>query len=100
MNTKTALYTFCDDINEVRKYSNNKNACGMLFYATDTNKVYIMNAINEVIEVVDAHSTLDTLKEIQSYIKKEDNYKRRPTNCKNCGAVLTSYKCEYCDTEY
>ena len=23
-----------------------------------------------------------------------------PTNCKNCGAVLNSYTCEYCGTEY
>jgi hypothetical protein len=23
-----------------------------------------------------------------------------PTNCKNCGAVLTGSKCEYCRTEY
>lgn len=22
------------------------------------------------------------------------------TNCVNCGAVLTSWKCEYCGTEY
>lgn len=22
------------------------------------------------------------------------------TNCKNCGAILTSYKCDYCGTEY
>lgn len=22
------------------------------------------------------------------------------TNCINCGAILTSYKCEYCGTEY
>lgn len=24
----------------------------------------------------------------------------RLTNCKNCGAVLTGRKCEYCGTEY
>ena len=30
---------------------------------------------------------------------KTNNY-TKPTNCKNCGAVLTSYKCEYCGTEY
>lgn len=23
-----------------------------------------------------------------------------PTNCVNCGAVLTDYKCKYCGTEY
>lgn len=25
---------------------------------------------------------------------------KRPTNCLNCGAPLTSYKCKYCGTEY
>lgn len=100
MNTKTAVYTFCNDINEVRKYSSNKNACGALFYSTSTNKVYIMNAMNEILEIVDSDRTLDTLKEVQTYIEKAENHNKRPTNCKNCGAVLTSYKCEYCDTEY
>ena len=23
-----------------------------------------------------------------------------PTNCKNCGAILNGWKCEYCGTEY
>ena len=23
-----------------------------------------------------------------------------PTNCKNCGAVMNGYKCEYCGTDY
>lgn len=26
--------------------------------------------------------------------------KIHPTNCKNCGAALHSYVCEYCGTEY
>ena len=48
------------------------------------------NKANEVIEVVDgkADNKLPTM------------HTPRPTNCKNCGAVLTSYKCEYCGTEY
>lgn len=99
MNTKTAVYTFCNDINEVRKYSSNKNACGALFCSTSTNKVYIMNAINEILEVVN-YNSIDTLKEVQSYVEKTGSCNKHPTNCKNCGAVLTSYKCEYCDTEY
>lgn len=28
------------------------------------------------------------------------NIKSYPTNCRNCGAVLHSNKCEYCGTEY
>ena len=26
--------------------------------------------------------------------------KPHPTNCVNCGAVLTDYKCKYCGTEH
>ena len=28
------------------------------------------------------------------------NPNSKPTNCVNCGAPLTSYKCEYCGTYY
>lgn len=77
------------DVDTIRMYSNDYNA-GSIFITSDTNKVYVLNKANEVIEVVDgkADNKLPTM------------HTPRPTNCKNCGAVLTSYKCEYCGTEY
>ena len=51
----------------------------------DTNECYIANKNKEYVKIQSNAS---------SY------HRDRPTNCKNCGAVLTSYKCEYCDTEY
>lgn len=96
-----AFYRFSNDINEVRKYTDNPNARGALFNSTDTNKVYIMNTINEVLEVVDTNDTVNTLNELVGYIKKHaESDEKLPTNCVNCGAVLTSNKCEYCGTIY
>ena len=77
------------DIDTIRKYSTNLNA-GSILITSDTNQVYILNKANEVIEVV---STEDNN-------KPHIMHSRRHTNCVNCGAILTSYKCEFCGTEY
>lgn len=51
-------------------------------------------------------SSLDTLKELSDYIKENDsnlnnnNSIKKQTNCPNCGAPITSYKCEYCGTRF
>jgi hypothetical protein len=76
------------DVDTIRMYSDNYNA-GSIFLTSDTNKVYVLNQANEVIEVVNTDSN-----------SKSHITHTKPTNCKNCGAVLTSYKCEYCGTEY
>ena len=51
-----------------------------------------------------AEEATNSINENKEYVKIQScvsSYHRdRPTNCKNCGAVLTSYKCEYCGTEY
>ena len=58
---------------------------GDIAFVMDTNDIYVANMNEEYVK-------------IQTH--KPSYYRPRPTNCKNCGAVLTSYKCEYCDTEY
>ena len=51
---------------------------------------------DNIIEQYLAYSdTFGTLKEIVVYINKS-----KVCNCVNCGAPLTSYKCEYCGTTY
>lgn len=70
-------------------YSNNLDV-GSILLTSDTNQVYVLNKANEIIEVV-------TTKENHS---PRIEHSQKPTNCINCGAVLTSYKCEYCGTEY
>ena len=77
------------DIDTIRTCSNNY-AAGSILLTSDTNQVYVLNKANEVIEIVNAENNN----------KPHIVHSKRPTNCKNCGAVLTSYKCEYCDTEY
>ena len=32
------------------------------------------------------------------YYKPDESTVVRPTTCPNCGAPITNYKCEYCDT--
>ena len=76
------------DVDTIRMYSESLDA-GSILLTSDTNQVYILNKANEVIEVVNTKGNMQPVTRSQ-----------RPTNCKNCGAVLTSNKCEYCDTEY
>lgn len=101
MNPRVTIYRFCGDIDIAHKYTNNPSACGALF-VTDTNKVYITNSANEIIEVTNGvNDTIDTMNELINYINKETtDCKKHPTNCTNCGAVLTSNQCEYCGTIY
>lgn len=77
------------DVNTIRMYSDNYNA-GSILLISDTNQVYVLNQANEVIEVVNTEGNN----------KPHIMHSQKLTNCKNCGAVLTSYKCEYCGTEY
>lgn len=37
---------------------------------------------------------------VQNKVQPTIEYLPKPTNCKNCGAVLHGRKCEYCETEY
>lgn len=76
------------DINTIRMYSNNYDA-GSILMTSDTSQIYVLNKANEIIEIVNTQDN-------KPHIIRQ----QRPTNCVNCGAVLTSYKCEYCDTEY
>lgn len=93
MSMKIATYSYFNDINNVRKYTNNPNARGILFCTNDTNRVYIVNATNEIIEVAATNNA-------HIPVEKPKNHEKIPTNCVNCGAVLTSNQCEYCGTIY
>ena len=77
-----------NDVDTIRMYSDRLDA-GSILFTSDTHQVYVLNKANEVIEVVNTKGNMPPVARSQ-----------RPTNCKNCGAVLTSNKCEYCDTEY
>ena len=70
--------------NSIYSMKENDFKAGDIVVTMDTNDLY---TINEILEYVKIHS--------ESSCNRD-----RPTNCKNCGAVLTSYKCEYCGTEY
>lgn len=43
-----------------------------------------------------------TLEKLKNNINKNDSNltKIKRTNCPNCGAPITSYKCEYCGTRF
>lgn len=58
--------------------------CGDVVMCNDKTYVYIGSTWDMV-------GTLDTIREPEL---------PHPTNCKNCGAVLHSSKCEFCGTEY
>ena len=87
---KTTFYMYTvKDIDTVRMYSDNL-AAGSILITPNTNQVYVLNEAQEIIEVVDAKDNNE------SHVV----YEQHPTNCINCGATLTSYKCEYCGTYY
>ena len=46
-----------------------------------------------------AHSTLDTLYELACWTETHSNI-NKSTNCPNCGAPITSSKCDYCGTNF
>lgn len=73
---------YTSDISSLKAYN---IQTGDIVFVMDTNELYVANKNKE-------------------YVKMQSNalnyHRDRPANCKNCGAVLTSYKCEYCDTEY
>ena len=77
------------DINTVRMYTDNYDA-GSIFITSDTNQVYVLNEAQEIIEVA------NTKNNNHLHVAHE----QRTTNCINCGAPLTSHKCEYCGTKY
>ena len=78
----TNLHYFTNNMHSMKAYN---IQTGDIVFLMDTNECYVANKNQEYVK-------------LQCH---EQNYHRtRPTNCKNCGAVLTSYKCEYCDTEY
>ena len=103
-------------------FDNLENGC--LIHSKDTNSFYMKSngnlvligndIVNEMIglfspkiyppdgdkkkETVDASTILSgyTLFTEGQKVK----YRSHPTNCVNCGAVLSGYKCEYCGTDY
>ena len=73
---------YTSDISSLKAYN---VQTGDIVFVRNTNELYVANKNKEYVK-------------IQS--NELSNHGDRPTNCKNCGAVLTSYKCEYCGTEY
>ena len=73
---------YTSDISSLKAYN---IQTGDIVFVMNTNELYVVNKNKEYVK-------------IQS--NELSHHRDRPTNCKNCGAVLTSYKCEYCDTEY
>ena len=73
-------------INNISSLKAYRPETGELLFCADTNEMYLC----------DNNKHLTKLNLNQHKL----NHHAIPTNCKNCGAVLTSNKCEYCDTEY
>ena len=64
--------------------SNNKRLLdGELIYSIDTQKVY--TAINN---------------KMVELFPSQENTPPKLSNCRNCGAPVKGYKCEYCGTKY
>lgn len=60
-----------------------------------------MFVYNYVLKGVKEYSAYDTLgKKIASWEIGEDTIQPANTNCRNCGAPVKGYKCEYCGTKY
>lgn len=61
---------------------------------------YYNDKINELCN----ENTLNTLSELSQYIStKSHSYTsctKKSTNCPNCGAPITSSKCDYCGTDF
>lgn len=61
---------------------------------------YYSDKINELCN----ENTLDTLYEIHKYINTKphsyNSYTKKSTKCPNCGAPITSSKCDYCGTDF
>ena len=63
----------------------------------------IQKAIDELNEATNnlslSLSPYDTLSELACYIKTNSDA-NKTTNCPNCGAPITSSKCDYCGTDF
>ena len=87
---RTSFQTYIGRQSDLPLFQQNPKAKDALFFSTDSGIVYLLNEANEVIQVLGPEHTKET------YVEKKTHL----TNCKNCGAVLTSNKCEYCGTIY
>lgn len=59
-----------------------------------------MLVYNYILKGIEEYAAYDTLgKKIASW-KVEDTTQPTYINCRNCGAPVKGYKCEYCDTRY
>lgn len=87
MKTTVNMLRF-EDVNTALTYADNYVA-GLMFTTLDTNQVYVLNEAQEVVEVVNTSNNEPNVM-----------HEQRTTNCINCGAPLTSHKCEYCGTKY
>ena len=62
---------------------------GDVVYCTDTQETYLYS-----------NSTLIKLPKEENLNNKHKKMLPYPSNCKNCGAVMTGYICKFCGTHY
>lgn len=86
----TSVYKFIGSIDDIQNIDKGKEySVGDVIYSKVDQGTYLYtgNKFERLESCNDTNSS--TLK-----------MKPHPTNCVNCGAVLTDYKCKYCGTEH
>lgn len=63
---------------------------GTLYFDKHTNKIWVLNSEKKWIHMAN----------YGEYSPTAAKGNKNITNCRNCGAPVYGYKCEYCDTHY
>ena len=75
---------------------------GKLYYYDNKQEDYTMLTLTDfAINCIEECAAYDSLgKKIASWNTEEVAARPTFTNCRNCGAPVKGYKCEYCETRY
>lgn len=63
---------------------------GTLYFDKHTNKMWMLNSEKKWVHMAN----------YSDYTASAAKGNKNVTNCRNCGAPVYGYKCEYCDTRY
>ena len=86
----TSVYKFIGSIDDINNIDKSKEfSVGDILYSNADRGVYLYTGTK--FEHLESYNDTDS-----STMKM----KPHPTNCLNCGAVLTGYTCKYCGTDY
>ena len=83
----------CENESDLKKFNPKNGDC---VYTNSERSVY-MYVNNEWLKAADSSYDTTPITKANKRISKKIPY---PSICKNCGAPLHSYTCEFCNTEY